>query len=290
MDWQQQQRQYYEEQQRRQQEEWNRSQEEHRRQQQENWQRQQEEQRKYQEELHKRQWQQLHEYQQQQENWQRQQDQQRYWGEQQQRQRDQQEQEEQRQSNRVQNQPIQSSSNYHSPSNYVSNSSLRENTPYRASSYFRYWLNFIRIKRILILGVVAGGFYAINPAPVDGAIDSLYSSHQETIDPILKPVQRWQQQIYAGFTRQFSPNAKPQSSNSSTSQPSAEELARKQALNLNAAISQAGVDPTTFYASVDKLFYARHPELAGRSLTIHPNDANLRREWEELAWSQLQQF
>ncbi|MBD2023824.1 hypothetical protein [Leptolyngbya sp. FACHB-711] len=117
----------------------------------------------------------------------------------------------------------------------------------------------------MILGVVAGGIYAVSPAPIDRVMQNLYRDHQAT---------------------STSSKAKPQSS-SQAFQLTAEEKARNQ--ELNAAIAQAGVDRTTFFAAVDRTFYAQHPELAGRSLTTHPSDANLRQEWKELAKSQLQQ-
>jgi len=277
MDWQQQQQQqqYYEEEQRRRQQDWENSQK-RQQQQQESWyQRHQEEQRRYQEDLLLRQ-QQRQQLQDQQQRQQQEEQQRQQWQEKQQR----------RQRSQSHNQPIQSSFNYHSPSSSVSvDSSPTKSSPYRSSSRFGYRSLVIRTKKFMILGVVAGGLYATNSAYVDRTIHDLYRDHQETIAPIITPVQPLWQQFYSGFILL---KTKSQPLNSSASHLASEEKERKQALN--AAIAQAKVDRATFLISVDKLFAARHPELAGRSLTTHSNDANLRREWDELAKSQLKKF
>ncbi|MBW4574891.1 MAG: serine/threonine protein kinase [Aphanothece sp. CMT-3BRIN-NPC111] len=51
-------------------------------------------------------------------------------------------------------------------------------------------------------------------------------------------------------------------------------LKRVQALKISEA---------AFYRQVDKLFYAQHPELQGRSLTDKPEDAKLRQQWYQIA-------
>jgi hypothetical protein len=44
-----------------------------------------------------------------------------------------------------------------------------------------------------------------------------------------------------------------------------------------------------FYRQVDRAFYAKHPELNGRSLTTKEADNKLRQEWQDLAVTLLKE-
>ncbi|PSB42939.1 serine/threonine-protein kinase [Chamaesiphon polymorphus] len=67
------------------------------------------------------------------------------------------------------------------------------------------------------------------------------------------------------------------------SQPSVQE--RQQ--DLNQKLKQLNIPAAKFYRQVDREFYAKHPELNGRSLTIKPEDEKLRQEWQDLAVEML---
>lgn len=48
-------------------------------------------------------------------------------------------------------------------------------------------------------------------------------------------------------------------------------------------LKAAKINEASFNAQVDRLFYAKHPELRGRGLTPGPKDAALRKEWYNIA-------
>jgi serine/threonine protein kinase, bacterial len=53
--------------------------------------------------------------------------------------------------------------------------------------------------------------------------------------------------------------------------------------DLNQQLQQRNIPAAKFYRQVDRAFYAKHPELNGRSLTNKAEDNNLRQEWQDLA-------
>ncbi|WP_309730870.1 serine/threonine-protein kinase [Chamaesiphon sp. OTE_75_metabat_556] len=59
--------------------------------------------------------------------------------------------------------------------------------------------------------------------------------------------------------------------------------------DLNQKLKQANIPAAKFYRQVDRVFYAKHPELNGRSLTNKPADDKLRQEWQDTAVSLLEQ-
>ncbi len=54
-------------------------------------------------------------------------------------------------------------------------------------------------------------------------------------------------------------------------------------LDLNQQLKQKNIPAAKFYRQVDREFYAKHPELNGRSLTNKSEDEKLRQEWQDLA-------
>jgi hypothetical protein len=69
------------------------------------------------------------------------------------------------------------------------------------------------------------------------------------------------------------------------SQPSVQQ--RQQ--DLSKSLQQKNIPAAKFYRQVDRAFYAKHPELNGRSLTSKPEDNQLRQEWQDLAVQMLPQ-
>jgi len=69
--------------------------------------------------------------------------------------------------------------------------------------------------------------------------------------------------------------------NSPSNSPSSSERTRMD--KLLSRREALGVNEVSFYAQVDQLFYAKHPELKGRQLTSEPEDAALREEWYKIA-------
>ncbi|WP_373546511.1 protein kinase [Chamaesiphon sp.] len=63
------------------------------------------------------------------------------------------------------------------------------------------------------------------------------------------------------------------------SQPSVQQ--RQQ--DLSQKLKQLNIPAAKFYRQVDRAFYAKHPELNGRSLTTKAEDDKLRQEWQDLA-------
>jgi serine/threonine protein kinase, bacterial len=53
--------------------------------------------------------------------------------------------------------------------------------------------------------------------------------------------------------------------------------------DLNQKLKQANIPAAKFYRQVDRVFYAKHPELNGRSLTTKSTDEKLRQEWQDTA-------
>jgi serine/threonine protein kinase, bacterial len=53
--------------------------------------------------------------------------------------------------------------------------------------------------------------------------------------------------------------------------------------DLNQKLQQLNIPVAKFYRQVDREFYAKHPELNGRSLTTKAEDDRLRQEWQDLA-------
>jgi serine/threonine protein kinase, bacterial len=53
--------------------------------------------------------------------------------------------------------------------------------------------------------------------------------------------------------------------------------------DLNQKLKQANIPTAKFYRQVDRLFYAKHPELNSRPLTNQPSDEKLRQEWQDTA-------
>jgi serine/threonine protein kinase len=68
------------------------------------------------------------------------------------------------------------------------------------------------------------------------------------------------------------------------SQPSVQQ--RQQ--DLNQQLKQRNIPAAKFYRQVDRAFYAKHPELNGRSLTAKSEDDKLRQEWQDLAITLLE--
>jgi serine/threonine protein kinase len=83
-------------------------------------------------------------------------------------------------------------------------------------------------------------------------------------------------------TKQQIENAIP---NPFKSQPSVQQ--RQQ--DLSKSLQQKNIPAAKFYRQVDRAFYAKHPELNGRSLTSKPEDNQLRQEWQDLAVQMLAQ-
>jgi serine/threonine-protein kinase len=69
--------------------------------------------------------------------------------------------------------------------------------------------------------------------------------------------------------------------NSPSNSPSSSERTRMD--KLLSRREALGVNEASFYAQVDQLFYAKHPELKGRQLTSEPEDTALREEWYKIA-------
>jgi serine/threonine-protein kinase len=59
------------------------------------------------------------------------------------------------------------------------------------------------------------------------------------------------------------------------------ELARQE--KIGERRKKLKIDKAVFYPKVDKLFYAKHPELKGRALSDKPEDARLREDWMQVA-------
>ncbi|WP_310487121.1 serine/threonine-protein kinase, partial [Chamaesiphon sp. VAR_69_metabat_338] len=59
--------------------------------------------------------------------------------------------------------------------------------------------------------------------------------------------------------------------------------------DLNQKLKQANIPTAKFYRQVDRIFYAKHPELNGRSLTTKSTDDKLRQEWQDTAVKLLEQ-
>ena len=53
--------------------------------------------------------------------------------------------------------------------------------------------------------------------------------------------------------------------------------------DLSQKLKQLNLPAAKFYRQVDRAFYAKHPELNGRSLTSNTADERLRQEWQDLA-------
>jgi serine/threonine protein kinase len=68
------------------------------------------------------------------------------------------------------------------------------------------------------------------------------------------------------------------------SQPSVQQ--RQQ--DLNQKLKQRNIPAAKFYRQVDREFYAKHPELNGRSLTTKAEDDKLRQEWQDTAITLLE--
>jgi serine/threonine protein kinase len=58
--------------------------------------------------------------------------------------------------------------------------------------------------------------------------------------------------------------------------------------DLNQKLKQANIPAAKFYRQVDRIFYAKHPELNGRSLTNQSSDEKLRQEWQDTAVTLLE--
>jgi hypothetical protein len=58
--------------------------------------------------------------------------------------------------------------------------------------------------------------------------------------------------------------------------------------DLNQKLKQRNIPAAKFYRQVDREFYAKHPELNGRSLTTKSEDDKLRQEWQDLAVALLE--
>jgi serine/threonine protein kinase len=59
--------------------------------------------------------------------------------------------------------------------------------------------------------------------------------------------------------------------------------------DLDRKLKALNIPAKKFYRDVDRAFYAKHPELNGRSLTIQDTDNKLRQEWQDLAVTLLEQ-
>ena len=68
------------------------------------------------------------------------------------------------------------------------------------------------------------------------------------------------------------------------SQPSVQQ--RQQ--DLSRKLKQLNIPAAKFYRQVDRAFYAKHPELNGRSLTTKAEDDKLRQEWQDTAVTLLE--
>lgn len=60
--------------------------------------------------------------------------------------------------------------------------------------------------------------------------------------------------------------------------------------DLNQKLKQANIPAAKFYRQVDRVFYAKHPELNGRSLTNQSSDEKLRQEWQDTAVTILEKM
>jgi serine/threonine protein kinase len=59
--------------------------------------------------------------------------------------------------------------------------------------------------------------------------------------------------------------------------------------DLDRQLKTLNIPAQKFYRQVDRAFYAKHPELNGRSLTAKDEDNKLRQEWQDLAVTLLEQ-
>jgi serine/threonine protein kinase len=59
--------------------------------------------------------------------------------------------------------------------------------------------------------------------------------------------------------------------------------------DLDRQLTALNIPAQKFYRQVDRAFYAKHPELNGRSLTTKDEDNKLRQEWQDLAVTLLEQ-
>jgi serine/threonine protein kinase len=59
--------------------------------------------------------------------------------------------------------------------------------------------------------------------------------------------------------------------------------------DLDRKLKELNIPAKKFYRDVDREFYAKHPELNGRSLTTKDEDNKLRQEWQDLAVTLLEQ-
>jgi serine/threonine protein kinase, bacterial len=93
----------------------------------------------------------------------------------------------------------------------------------------------------------------------------------QAIDPIGMATRQFNNTT-AGIVNSIPNPLKPQ-------QPSVQQ--RQQ--DLNQQLKQLNIPAAKFYRQVDRAFYAKHPELNGRSLTAKSEDNKLRQEWQDLA-------
>jgi serine/threonine protein kinase, bacterial len=68
---------------------------------------------------------------------------------------------------------------------------------------------------------------------------------------------------------------------------SAQPSVQQRQQDLNQQLKQLNIPAVKFYRQVDRAFYAKHPELKGRSLTAKAEDNKLRQEWQDLAVEML---
>lgn len=64
---------------------------------------------------------------------------------------------------------------------------------------------------------------------------------------------------------------------------------RQRQQDLDRKLTALKIPANKFYRQVDRAFYAKHPELKGRSLTTATKDNQLRQEWQDLAVKLLEQ-
>jgi serine/threonine protein kinase len=71
--------------------------------------------------------------------------------------------------------------------------------------------------------------------------------------------------------------------------PFAQPPVKQRQQDLDRRLKALNIPAKKFYRQVDRAFYAKHPELNGRSLTTAEKDNKLRQEWQDLAVKLLEQ-
>jgi serine/threonine protein kinase len=101
---------------------------------------------------------------------------------------------------------------------------------------------------------------------------------------IISGVVKWVQAIdpIGSVTKQFN-NATAGIVNSIPNPLKSQPSVQQRQQDLSQKLKQSNIPAAKFYRQVDREFYAKHPELNGRSLTAKSDDEKLRQEWQDLA-------